>query len=532
MPRFPKKPYFFSLKHHDMKSTSFATILLFAAGALFAQKPVFNIIDFGAVPNGVTLATKAIQWAVDSASRLGGGTVLIPPGQFLSGSFYLKSNVTLHLAKNGILKGSTSRMDYEKIVWHALVLAKGQENIAITGQGTIDGQGAALAADVVRLVKDSIIIDIYWGNNRPHERERPQLIEFNTCKNVLIKGVTLRNSACWVQSIDRCDGVRIDSIRVNSMAYWNNDGIDIIDSRNVHISNCDINTADDGICLKSSFPPNFCENILIENCRVRSSASALKFGTATRSGFKNVTVRNLEVYDTYRSAVAIEIVDGGFLENIDIGHINARNTGNAVFVRLGHRNTKTEPGTLRNVRIHDITVEVPEHRPDEGYDFPGPEVTEPHNLIPSSITGIPGHPVQDVTLENINIIFGGGGKKSNAEVPLTALDKVPERPANYPEFSMFDELPAWGFYVRHAEGITFKNITLTLKEYDFRPVFVFDDVKNLTLYNITAPEPAKGPSVVFNNVHKAHMKKMFIGKKGATNVLSLGDCTGIKTSKN
>ena len=532
MPRFPKKPYFFSLKHHDMKSTSFATILLFTVSALFAQKPVFNIIDFGAVPNGVTLATKAIQWAVDSASRLGGGTVLIPPGQFLSGSFYLKSNVTLHLAKNGILKGSTSRMDYEKIVWHALVLAKGQENIAITGQGTIDGQGAALAADVVRLVKDSIIIDIYWGNNRPHERERPQLIEFNTCKNVLIKGVTLRNSACWVQSIDRCDGVRIDSIRVNSMAYWNNDGIDIIDSRNVHISNCDINTADDGICLKSSFPPNFCENILIENCRVRSSASALKFGTATRSGFKNVTVRNLEVYDTYRSAVAIEIVDGGFLENIDIGHINARNTGNAVFVRLGHRNTKTEPGTLRNVRIHDITVEVPEHRPDEGYDFPGPEVTEPHNLIPSSITGIPGHPVQDVTLENINIIFGGGGKKSNAEVPLTALDKVPERPANYPEFSMFDELPAWGFYVRHAEGITFKNITLTLKEYDFRPVFVFDDVKNLTLYNITAPEPAKGPSVVFNNVHKAHMKKMFIGKKGATNVLSLGGSTGIKTSKN
>jgi hypothetical protein len=184
------------------------------------------------------------------------------------------------------------------------------------------------------------------------------------------------------------------------------------------------------------------------------------------------------------------------------------------------------------VRIHDITVEVPNHRPDEGYDFPGPEVEEPHNLIPSSITGIPGHPVKDVTLENITILFGGGGNPKNAHVKLNELDKVPEREGNYPEFSMFGELPAWGFYVRHAEGVVFKNIQLKLKDRDFRPVFVFDDVKNLTLYNISAPAPEKGPGFVFNNVHKATMKKMVIGGKKGPGEVMTAYSTGIKMSKN
>src|SRR5262249_54563268 len=144
----------------------------------------------------------------------------------------------------------------------------------------------------------------------------------------------------------------------------------------------------------------------------------------------------LDVYDTYRSAVALEIVDGGFMEDIDIAGIRAKNTGNAIFVRLGHRNKKKPAGSLRGVRIRDMVVDVPPGRPDAGYDFEGPEVTAPHNLFPASITGLPGHPVQDLLLENIDIVFGGGGRCERACIPLDSLDRVPEHPADYPEFSM------------------------------------------------------------------------------------------------
>ncbi len=489
-------------------------LFLLCCTAPLAAQPVFNVLDHGAVADGQTPNTQAIQAAIDRAHQSGGGVVLFPPGVYLSGSIHLKSNVELRLAEGATLLGSARRFDYERITWHALILAKDQENIAITGAGTIDGQGAALAADVVRLVKDSIIKDPYWGNNRPHERERPQLIEFVGCKNARVSGVLLKNSACWVQTYQACDGLLVENVRVESMAYWNNDGIDLVDCRNVVVRNCTINSADDGICLKSSYPPAFCENILIENCTVRSSASALKLGTASKVGFRKVRVRNLKVYDTYRSAVALEIVDGGFMEDIEVSDIVAKNTGNAVFIRLGHRNKNGAVGSIRNIRIHDITVEAPNARPDAGYPFEGPEVTEPHNLIPSSITGLPGHPVRDVTLENIVIRFGGGGTRERAYIPLDSLDRVPERPHDYPEFSMFGELPAWGFYARHVENLQMKNIRLECLSPDFRPALVFDDAQGLQLRQIKFKSPGKRvEEAVFRRVHELEVKKVRVRKK-------------------
>lgn len=471
--------------------------LVLAHSDVYAGR-VFNILDFGAKPGAHTLNTPAIQAAIDRAHGVGGGVVLIPADTFLSGSVWLKSGVELRLAKGAVLLGSTRRTDYSRINWYALLLADGQERIAVTGQGTIDGQGAALAADVVRRVESGEIVDPYWANNRPHERERPQLIEFARCRNVRIEGVQMRNSACWVQNYDRCDGLTIRRIRVESMAYWNNDGIDLVDCRNVRVSDCHINSADDGICLKSSWPPAFCENIRIERCTIRSSASALKFGTASKGGFRNVRVRDLTVFDTYRSAVAIETVDGGFLENVDIARIRARNTGNAFFIRLGHRDRKGQPnpGTLRDVRIRDLYVEVPAGRPDAGYPFEGPEVTEPHNLFPSSITGLPGHTVENVRLENIEIRFAGGGRPERAHVPLDSLDRVPERRGDYPEFSMFGELPAWGIYIRHASGIQLKNVRLVCQHADFRPAVVADDAGILIWEKVRIQQLHQAPWLV------------------------------------
>jgi len=493
--------------------------LLLFPGFLFAttsfqriHPPVtFNILDFGAVPDGQTSNTVAIQAAIDRAYQTGGGRVVVPAGRFLSGSIHLKSGVELHLDEQAVLLGSPHRLDYEKISWYALILADSQQRISLTGRGTIDGQGAALAADVVRLVQSGELVDHYWANNRPHERERPQLIEFADCRNVRVTGVTLRNSASWVQAYDRCDSLTIDSIRVESMAYWNNDGIDLVNCHNAHIHDCFINAADDGICLKSSnVPPAFCENILVERCTIRSSASAFKIGTASYGGFRHIRVRDLTIYDTYRSAIAIEVVDGAFLEDVEVSNVRATHTGNAIFIRLGNRRPECGVARLNDVYIHDVYVEVPTGRPDSGYAFPGPTVAEPHNLFPSSIVGLPGHPVQEVRLEHIEIVFGGGGSRKRAYVSLDSLASVPERPGDYPEFSMFGELPAWGFYVRHAEGLKMKNVRLRCVEPDFRSALVFDEVKKLSLRDVSVRGRGGQPVTVFRNTRGVKGRKVHV----------------------
>jgi hypothetical protein len=131
-----------------------------------------------------------------------------------------------------------------------------------------------------------------------------------------------------------------------------------------------------------------------------------------------------------------------------------------------------------------MKVKVPAGRPDEGYKLAGPALPYFHNVFPSSIAGIPGHPVQNVKLENIKIIYPGGGDACYARLPLNRLNDVPEKISNYPEFSMFGELPAWGFYVRHTEGLSMKNIQIKIKKRDYRPAFVFDDVKNLNIETV------------------------------------------------
>ncbi len=325
-----------------------------------------------------------------------------------------------------------------------------------------------------------------YHRNRPNETARPKLFRISQAKQVLLKNVTLRNSACWGITMELCKDVVMDGLTVYNRAYWNNDGLDITDCQNVRITRCNIDAADDGICLKSYYPGHTNDSIFIAHCKVCSSASAIKFGTASHGGFKNVFIDNIEVYDTYRSAIAIETVDGGNLENVRVTRIHARNTGNAIFIRLGHRSGEA-PGYLKNIYIGQMDVEVPFGRPDEAYDLRGPALSFFHNPIPSSITGIPGNFVENVIIEDLEIRCPGRATKGMAYVPLWRLESVPEAINSYPEFSMFGELPSWGFYVRHVQGITFRNVTLKLAADDFRPAFVFDDVTSIKLEELRLP---------------------------------------------
>ena len=129
----------------------------------------------------------------------------------------------------------------------------------------------------------------------------------------------------------------------------------------------------------------------------------------------------------------------------------------------------------------------------------------PYNLIPYSIVGIPGYPVEDVTLENIEISYGGRASKDIAFIPLDKITAIPDNEAGYPEFSMWGELPAWGLYMRHAEGIKIKNFTISYKEDDYRPAMVFDDVKGVDLRDIKIPTAKEMPMIFLNNTTGIHM---------------------------
>jgi hypothetical protein len=527
---------------------NYLIIILFLVVSVnaFGQSKEYVITKYGAVADGETNNATVIQKLIDKVSAEGGGRVTVPAGNFMTGTLFLKSNVDLHLAVGARLLGSSNRSDYRSGEAAqnssrpgeyndysngrvAVISAHRQTNVSISGKGIIDGQGQELMLDIFKKLRSGELKqDTIWKVKRPNGRAL--ILEFNACREVSISGISLKNSSEWVQDYRECDGVTIDGIKVQSTTYWNNDGLDITDSKNVRITNCFINSADDGICLKSDNPKSACENVYIENCTVRSSANGLKFGTTSAGGFKNVKVRNLTVFDTYRSAIALESVDGGTMEGIDIRDVVGKNTGNAIFIRRGHRNKTGQVGTLRGIYIANVKVEVPLLKPDQGYPLEGPpdhlrpgedkmpkrpssfhiygHPYLPYNLVPASITGVPGYPVQDVTLENIEISYGGRADKSIAHIPLNALPSVPENEAGYPEFSMFGELPSWGFYVRHAEGIRFKNVTLRYVAEDFRPAMIFDDAKAIELSDVAIPTAKEMPVILLNNTKEVKTKNL------------------------
>ena len=441
------------------------------------------------VGDGKTLNTSAIQTAIDKLSRKGGGKLTLLQGKYLTGAIQLKSGVELHLEAGAELLGSTDPKDYYQLQVggegdvvrkdnskYGLILAQGAKNIRLTGYGTINGRGRELALTIDSLCKAGILKDEHYSTrlHRPSEIMRPKLFFFSECDGVEITHLTLRESACWGLSFDQCRNMKLDNLTVLNRAYWNNDGIDLTDCADVEVANCYINAADDGICLKSYHLRGVSENIHIHDCHIESSASAVKFGTASWGAFRDIKITNIDVLNTFRSCIAIESVDGARIENILVDGMKARNTGNAIFVKLGNR-AGDGTGYIRDVTLKNFDVELAAGRPDGDYDIRGPEVSYFHNPFPSSITGYPGHPVQGVVLDSIRIVAPGNASKGMAYV---RVDEVPENEKNYPEFTMFGELPTWGFFFRHVDGLTLRNVDLVYVRKDFRSPIVKDDVWN------------------------------------------------------
>ena len=490
-----------------MRTKAIITLLLsvLVSGALQAKD--YYVADFGAKPDGVTLNSARIQAAIDFASANGGGRVVFTPGNWVTGTIYVKDNVTLHLERGATLLGSTNPWDYVKdpyVGWTSMIFSIKQKNVGITGGGTIDGRGFTTANHMVEYIHRGLFEDP-MKLDRPNETNRPENIYFRECDGVTIKDVFLKDPGSWNQTYDQCHNVYVEGITVDSKSYWNNDGIDIVDCEDVVIRNCYIDAADDVFCFKSHSYEHMCKNVLLENCVGRSSANGIKFGTVSKGGFKNFTIRNMTIFDTYRSAVTFAAVDGAEIENITVDGLRSLHTGNVIFLRIGERwnkitsmglsdkdreNIRRKEPYMRNITIKNVYAEVPLDKPDAGYNYEGPIEDLPRNISPCIIAGIPGYKIENVVMENIEIVYPGGGNPRYAYRGTTPedLDGIDEMISWYPEFSQWKELPAWGFYLRHATGVTLRNFTFHAQKPDYRPAIVTDDVEGLKLENVVYDE--------------------------------------------
>lgn len=463
---------------------------------------IYNASLFGIKSNGTTLNTTAIQKAVDYISEKGGGTLRFYVGRYLTGTINLKSDVTILLEEGAVLLGSTNIYDYNiNEPFPALIYARDVHNISIRGKGVIDGQGKAVAYDLISQIYNGVLKDS-MKNDRP-ERMRPMCIYFRECKDVKVDSILIKNSAFWVQTYDQCENVTVNGITVMSTSYWNNDGIDIVDCKNFRLINSYINSADDAICLKSHDATKRCENVEIRNCVARSSANGIKFGTVSAGGYKNIRIINNKVYNTYRSALTISSVDGGIVDSILVDSLYAYHTGNPIYIRTGARWNNKRIGSIKHVTIQNMYAEITSQKPDAGYEYEGPIEDNPRNISPSAIVGSKDMIIEGITLKNVDISYPGGGNPHFAFRGTSSkeLSKIPEMTDSYPEFSQFKELPAWGFFIKNARGITFDNVKLIARKKDYRPCVVMDNVDGHSFKNLQIVEAgaAKKNQIVLNN---------------------------------
>ena len=436
-----------------------------------------SVLDYGAKPDGKTLNTKSIQRAIDDAFQSGGGTVRIPSGTFLTGRIDLKSRVTLYLDAGCTLLGSASLSDYADSNGRHLIFAMGADDVTLAGPGRIDGQGPAFWEPSGRAPKppDDRWADVASHTMKPKASGRPSpMLYFVNCARLHVQDVQIENSPGWTLNAVNCNGVEIHGITIkNPTVGPNTDGIDISACQNVVVSNCSIDTGDDAVCLKSVNPfasePPLVKNVLVTNCTLTTCCNGFKLGTESEGGFENVTFSdsvvsngNVDFQDRVISGVAIEVVDGGWIDGVKVTGIQMQRARAPIFIRLGNRKQLYDNPQrgLRNVSIEDIQAS--------------------EALMPSCIAGFPGMAVEEVTLSNV---------RADNVLPCRPQwvgRTVPERDSAYPEAWMFGMLPASGLYARHVRGLHLNNLALDAATGEARPTIVLDDVTGARITSLSS----------------------------------------------
>lgn len=478
----------------------------------------FDVRSFGATGDGKQLDTLALQRAVDAVAAAGGGTLRFPAGTYLSGTLFLKSNVTFWLEAGAMLLGSTDLKDYPprtpafrsytdvNYVEHSLLYGERVERISILGPGVIDGQGGAEAWQL--------------GHGRAGYKRRPFLIRMIECRQVTLRDVTLRNAPMWVQHYLACDDLVLDGITVDSVVNANNDGLDVDGCHRVRIANCLIRSGDDAIVLKST-APRVCEQVVVTNCVLSSDCNAFKCGTESTGGFRDIAVSNCVIHDTRLSGVALEMVDGGTLEGVTIANLRMVRTRNPIFLRLGNR---ARPYLASGPGGGDGT-----HVVEPGMAIPGVGrfrnvqlahiVADGGDIVGCALAGLPGHPLEDIRLTGLRFGFVGGGVTADVFRP------IPEHEEAYPEYPMFGRLPAYGLFCRHVRGLALDGVDLATVTPDERPALVCDDVEDLELSGWRATGSPDAAEVLLRNTRDVWIHSSRPARLSAAMVRVEGDAS-------
>ena len=506
-----------------IQSTAFhscrTALTVFAATALSLSAAEnghgFNVRDYGAAADGITLDHHAFNKAIEAATAAGGGMVRVPAGNYLCGSIRLKSRINLHLDPGAVITAAPNRMNaYDETedfippayqdgghtyFRNSLIWGENLDHVSITGTGMIDGRGSWNEEE--GLIAWNPVLDRMGGCASEGETPPPKLgpdgkplpnsglppvrrgnkaLALKLCKNILIRDVTIFRAGHFAILATGCDNMTIDNVSIDT----NRDGINIDCCRNVTVSNCRINSPyDDAITPKSSYALGelrLTENLMIVNCMVsgfevgtlldgtmvpgkKNQVGRIKFGTESSGGFRNVTISNC----TFRCSMglALQSVDGGIMENVTISNIvmtDVRDYG--IHITTGNRNRTpgvTTPSRMRNVRISNVVMDG---------------VNKVAGII---ITGLPEQSLENIRLENIRMTTLGRGTLKDAQ------KIIPEAGA-YPRANWAGDLSAYGIFARHVKGLELSDIHIDFKKPEMRPAARFENIDGLVIDNFKA----------------------------------------------
>ena len=439
---------------------------------------VYNVRDYGAVGDGKTLDSPAVNQAIQDAVSKGGGQVVLPAGTYLCGSIHLDNDIDLHLMAGAKILAAPAEMkvydesevfgapeyqDGGHTYFHnSLIWAEGKQNVSITGQGMIDGEGLT-KRDTEQAG------NVQGGSIGTGDKA----IALKLCKNILIRDITIFRGGHFAIIVTGCDRGTIDNVTIDT----NRDGIDIDCCKYLTVSNTKVNTPfDDGIVLKSSYAlkqPVLCEHILVTNClvtgyklgtfldgtyvpeKVNWVCGRIKLGTESNGGYRNITISNCTCM--WSSGLAFEEVDQGRMENITVSNISMSHVHHyPIYITTGCRNRgpkeRTEVSSARDIYINNVVAD------------------DCDSLAGIIITGMEGEPIRNVSLSNIRIQYRGGGQK--VDTPYR------EQGTNYPEPRWAGPTPAYGLYARHVDGLTLRNVRFELLRSDERADILLEDVKH------------------------------------------------------
>ena len=484
------------------KNLLFVLLTLSCLSAIADNLNDYNVRSFGAVGDGKSLDSPAINTAIESAFANGGGKIIVPAGIYLCGSIHLKSNIELHLLPGAIIKAAPASMkvydesesfggfpeyqDGGHTYFHnSLIWAEGQDNISITGRGMIDGEGLTK--------KDTENAGNVQGGSIG---TGDKAIALKLCTNILIRDITIFRGGHFAIIITGCEKGTIDNVTIDT----NRDGIDIDCCKYLTVTNTKVNTPnDDGIVLKSSYAlkkPVPCENILINNCivtgyklgtfldgtyipeKVNWVCGRIKLGTESNGGYRNIAISNCTMM--YSSGLAFEEVDQGRMENIAVSNITMNHVHHyPIYITTGCRNRGpkevTSPSYGGDIMISNVIAD------------------DADSLAGIIVTGMKEEPLRNIRLHNIQIRYRGGGTSDLSK------KEYREQGTNYPEPRWAGPTPAYGLYARHVDGLTVRGLYLETIRPDYRHVVILDDMKNADIQDLTAPVQKGAEKIVIKN---------------------------------